>query len=686
MKVLKPFVVGLLLYFFLWGYGYSTQSTEVLYYGAESKGVLCGYSEVRISHIEKDGRKLIFLEENGEVKLTTLGAPFHTKFQYCFHIDAENGQFISHESNFTQQENKVIILIEIKGNKAHVTWKPQEKKDTVTLPPDVILANFQIFPHLVRDFVKNSEMEKSYNVLDLRDAKIHELVYSNPRTESLELTGKKYEAIVLDELNKTTGQKERFWINPKNGYRLKTEFPNRTIFLAEKSVRNRIKAVNMDDEMVAKVNVIIPDVRSISYMKVKGQLEPRGLWVTPDSLNVPGQVFKGIVQNNQIDGIFEIRHMKYDGKNAPPFPPDFRMEASLKDYLGPEDLIESDDPVLVNKAQELTKKAGDSWEASKLLSKWVAEEIIYDIPGGMTARNTYDMKMGKCDAYSLLLAAFCRAVGIPSRVVWGCMYIPHYGGGFVQHAWNEVYMGEAGWIPIDTTAEEVDFVDSSHIRIGILSSKAAAFNPKKMEILDYKPHPQQSMASEISILPKKYVPFLGNYRSNIGPYKDKILKVSYQNLGLAIEIPGRGVLELNEPDENGLWYFKVTRQASISFHNDESGKVNGLSLWIRTRLPKKAETETVSADVPKKFKPYLGKYPVPMEGIELTVIFQDENLAIVDSEGEVVTLMGPDESGLWIYKPGEYKVSFVFGDKEDVKAMIVHQIYEIPRIKSNPED
>ena len=75
-------------------------------------------------------------------------------------------------------------------------------------------------------------------------------------------------------------------------------------------------AVNIDYKMVAKVNVIIPDVRSISYMKVKAQLEPRGLRVTPDNLNVRGQVFKGTVQNNLIDGTFEVRHKRYDGRNA----------------------------------------------------------------------------------------------------------------------------------------------------------------------------------------------------------------------------------------------------------------------------------------------------------------------------------------------------------------------------------
>ena len=86
----------------------------------------------------------------------------------------------------------------------------------------------------------------------------------------------------------------------------------------------------------------------------------------------------------------------------------------------------------------------------------------------------------------MLLAAFCRSVGIPARVVWGCLYTLEYGGSFGHHAWNEIYMGEAGWIPVDATIHEHDYVDSGHIRIGILHTRQTVINFKEMEILDYR--------------------------------------------------------------------------------------------------------------------------------------------------------------------------------------------------------
>jgi hypothetical protein len=184
-------------------------------------------------------------------------------------------------------------------------------------------------------------------------------------------------------------------------------------------------------------------------------------------------------------------------------------------------------------------------------------------------------------------------------------------------------------------------------------------------------------------------------RSEISPYALYIgqytchelgnIKVFEQNNNLALDIPKRMVLAFNDPDEEGIWTCLLSNQINLTFSRDDSGEVTGLSLLIKTRLPKKADAETISGDVPEEFKPYLGKYPVPAEGIELTVIFKDGNLAVVDSKGEVIQLKGPDEKGLWIYRSSGYKISFVSGDDGNVKEMIVHQILEAKKAKSASE-
>jgi len=201
----------------------------------------------------------------------------------------------------------------------------------------------------------------------------------------------------------------------------------------------------------------------------------------------------------------------------------------------------------------------------------------------------------------------------------------------------------------------------------------------KMEIPDSQPAFSREDEARTDISP--YAPYIGQYTSlQLGD-----IKVFEQNNNLALDIPKRMVLTFNDPDEEGIWICLLSNQINLIFSRDDSGEVTGLSLLIQTRLPKKADEEAISADVPEEFKPYLGKYPVPEEGIELTVIFKDENLAVVDAKGEVIKLKGPDEKGLWIYRSSGYKISFVFGDDGDVKEMIVHQIFEAPKAKSASE-
>lgn len=145
-------------------------------------------------------------------------------------------------------------------------------------------------------------------------------------------------------------------------------------------------------------------------------------------------------------------------------------------------MIESDDPGIVSLARKLTAGSKNSWDAATRLSKWVAENIVGELPGGVSAVNTLKTRGAECGGHSRLLAALCRAAGIPARMSVGCMYVNYYGGSFGQHAWTEVYMGDAGWIPVDATIREIDYSDAGHIRLG----KAATFRPEKMEILDYE--------------------------------------------------------------------------------------------------------------------------------------------------------------------------------------------------------
>ncbi|MBN1804947.1 MAG: transglutaminase domain-containing protein [Sedimentisphaerales bacterium] len=652
--------------------------SQTLYYGIEINAVLCGYSEIKISPLVEDGKDMILLKDKVFAMVSALGSKFNTQVNLTYHIDPATGKFSYHDSDIKQGPMHLASKVYISGNTARSVGIPGDRETTITLPPDVVLENALIFPHLIEDFVERKLSEKSYDILEVTENEIQKSTYTKVAAEKIELAGKSYDTIVFDKLNNKTGLKVKMWIDVENGYMLKAVAPNnRMSYLADPSVVNKIKMADVDDSLFAKVDVAIADIQAISYMKVKATVQPTGLWVTQESLNVPGQTFTGTIKDNLVEGVFEIKHKRYDGSDAPPFPPDFSRDESVKNYLQAEDFIQSDDPVLVQKAKELTRGSKDSWQAACRLSKWVSENITYAIPGGLTARKTYDMKAGECGAHSILLAAFCRAVGIPARVVWGCMYVPNYGGAFGQHGWSEIYMGKAGWITVDSTASEIDYVDSGHIRIGEFQSMVTALNPKKMEVLDFTAGSMKMGQKQTGT--GKYADYVGNYTS---PATKTVLKVFVQGGNLAVDIPGKVVLALNDADEQDRWYCKLSDQLFFVFREKYLGlgKVEELHLHQIIPLPKKSAPQSIDDNIPEKFRPYLGTYSLAALQADFKVFYKNGGLAVDDPLAKkIVKLQPPNEKGMWVDEFNKNSIFFDMDSKGNVKAMKIDSVDKFKR-------
>jgi hypothetical protein len=119
----------------------------------------------------------------------------------------------------------------------------------------------------------------------------------------------------------------------------------------------------------------------------------------------------------------------------------------LTEYLEPNAFIQSDYPKLKAKALEVVGEETDAWKAACLLERFV-HDYIKDknmLTGFATAAEVMENPRGDCSEHGVLLAALCRAAGIPARLVLGYMYI---GGIFGGHMWAEVWIA-GDWYPID---------------------------------------------------------------------------------------------------------------------------------------------------------------------------------------------------------------------------------------------
>ena len=189
---------------------------------------------------------------------------------------------------------------------------------------------------------------------------------------------------------------------------------------------------------------------------------------------------------------------------------------------------------------------------------------------------------------------------------------------------------------------------------------------------------------EAAEVPEQYRPYVGKYIANFGPFQNAAFMVKVQNDHLAVDVPGQMVFELNEPDEEGKWFFMMTNMTAVSFVRDETGRVTSMRMHQTTPMPKKAENaESDFENVPEAFRPYVGKYTVPMRDIEYTVIVQDDCLALNAPGQGTPVLNPPDEKGVWVFQETDlYSISFVRNDSGKVTALNLHQAFPIQKGES----
>lgn len=137
---------------------------------------------------------------------------------------------------------------------------------------------------------------------------------------------------------------------------------------------------------------------------------------------------------------------------------DYSGFSDYKKYTTAEEKVESDDPIIKAKADELFKGITNPYLKAKKAYEFVNSYMTYDIinanKGALHAINT---KTGDCEDYSELFIALLRASGVPSRLVVGLLVTPdqfNEGRAYTEndgHAWPEFYLSGFGWIFLEPT-------------------------------------------------------------------------------------------------------------------------------------------------------------------------------------------------------------------------------------------
>jgi len=279
-------------------------------------------------------------------------------------------------------------------------------------------------------------------------------------------------------------QEMKLWVAKSDKIMLKMEVPaeQTVIRIANKEEFGKTEDFEVLSKAFVIANMSIPNWKDLTSMKTRIKVESSGELFSFNQLQSDFQKFEGIKEGNIAEGIIETKRYEYRKQKSPSFPIE-EINVS-EEFLQPSFRIESDDPEIIAKAKELTIDTNDAWDAVDKIATWVFQNIKYRITGG-SAKQALLSREGDCGPHTMLTIALCRAAGIPARIVGGVAYSSSLGGNFGQHYWTEVWMGEDGWIPLDSTTGEIGVLSPVHITLWRMD----AVKSLEAEVLEYTPKP-----------------------------------------------------------------------------------------------------------------------------------------------------------------------------------------------------
>lgn len=139
------------------------------------------------------------------------------------------------------------------------------------------------------------------------------------------------------------------------------------------------------------------------------------------------------------------------------------QDAAYSAYLKPSSFIQSDDPAVAALARKI---AGSESNALILASR--IQQGVYlkmakkNLGTGLASAGLVAKTLeGDCTEHAVLSAAIGRALGLPSRVVAGMVYVPpgsnpDFAGNFGYHMWAEVLVAPDVWWPVDAALGRFD--------------------------------------------------------------------------------------------------------------------------------------------------------------------------------------------------------------------------------------
>ncbi|MEX2173856.1 MAG: transglutaminase family protein [Pirellulaceae bacterium] len=428
-----------------------------------------GYGHTTIAEVEEAGQTLIHTENKSLTTLARAGQSVSQSMTLASWETPEGG-LVRFSSRMTTGPGELVASGRVEGDKLIVETSTLGSSESQTIPWQADWGGyFAAEQSLKRQPMQPGEQRTVRGLNPILNMP-SDTTLSATEYETVKLPGGEAKLLRIDSVIDLIVQKldTVLWVN-EQGETLKSLVPA----LGQEAFRTT------KQDALRKVEGGGFDLMVSSIVKLTGKM-PNPL--TTEPLTTRRVVYLAKVKSGQIDGTFaeslSQRVAAVDEQTAritvlairPDVPPspDLPPTPPTAEDLAANNLVQSEDPLVIEMAAKAAPAGGDAWQTAQSLERYVSQSIEQKnfSQAFATAGEVARSLEGDCTEHSVLLAALCRARKIPARVAFGLVYYPPQQG-FAYHMWNEVWIGDR-WVPLDGTlglggvgADRLKLADSS---------------------------------------------------------------------------------------------------------------------------------------------------------------------------------------------------------------------------------
>lgn len=425
-------------------------------------GAKVGHGHLKTREIEENGEKLHELTSVHEFSIQRLGQTVEQRIENTS-IESPDGQVVRFVTKQTTGPSATTIKGHRRGDKILMETITLGKTQSTSIEWDATWGGFFADQQsLERQPMKPGET-RTLRALNPVTAQADETELKAIGLETTKLLSGEPELLRIESTLNAAGAtfKSILWTDAKGqalkmtvlGLQLETYRTTKTVALGP------VEAVEVDlgERTIVKVKHRLPEPHKTKQIVYRARLADGNPAET--FANCPSQSVRRIDDHTAEIIVRALRPNEItvptaEASAAKP------TEADVK----PNNLIQSDDEVILAMAKEVAADQTDAWIVARTFEKYV-DDLVTTKTFSQAIASAADVarsREGDCTEHAVLFAALCRARGIPARVAIGLVYVGREGG-FAYHMWNEVWIKDQ-WIPMDAT-RGMGGIGAAHVKI-----------------------------------------------------------------------------------------------------------------------------------------------------------------------------------------------------------------------------